>query len=317
MQGMIVLIAETISLTVWSLRKPLRGQVLSAHARALNLVCDQQGWLISLVPVEAGRLPNAIVYRTPHKSFSFTALGIKAGLPWVMTRNVLNMAGLEVIVEAAPRYSAEGPFTARLGSWSAVLERAHLSAQNERLRHQNGLVPLFRYTQAIVQGDPPPTFALDGPCCSAWLALQHLFGGLTRQNRADVNQGVLGLLGLGVGLTPSGDDVLLGLMCLLRSIPGLADAGRLLAEALAMHSRRRTNLVSSTYLAHAARGEFSERLRRFVDALIGGPWSALGSSLEETLDWGHLSGQETVLGVLLGIEWACALYGTDRVGTPH
>lgn len=103
-----------------------------------------------------------------------------------------------------------------------------------------------------------------------------------------------GLIGLGPGLTPSGDDYFAGMLVALRA------AGRgPLADALWRWLRprldERTSSLSAAHLAAAAAGEAHEALHACVAKLLGGAgdWAALLARLG-TL--GHCSGWDGLAG---------------------
>lgn len=100
----------------------------------------------------------------------------------------------------------------------------------------------------------------------------------------------LGLLGLGPGLTPSGDDVVAGMLLARRRRLGGTGPVDLLREAA-----RRTTSLSANLLELASRGEAEERLLALCDhVLTGAPcgW--------EFLDWGAHSGLDVLVG--MGLE---------------
>lgn len=102
------------------------------------------------------------------------------------------------------------------------------------------------------------------------------------------------LLGRGPGLTPSGDDVVLGLL--------LAEARWRLPrhEHLVGEAERRTTTLSANLIALAARGDGDERLLELVDWVAAG-----GPAPEEFLRWGAHSGEA----VLQGVRLAHAIHG--------
>src|SRR5262249_42586767 len=67
----------------------------------------------------------------------------------------------------------------------------------------------------------------------------------------------VGLLGLGPGLTPSGDDVLCGVLVALHALGEPRAAGKL-GDAIAAETRRATTPLSGAFLAAAAQGMGSE-----------------------------------------------------------
>jgi len=109
------------------------------------------------------------------------------------------------------------------------------------------------------------------------------------------------LLGLGTGLTPSGDDVLLGLLAALNTDRNTRRRFRALRAHVAQHAGERTHLVSAAALRHAANG----RVRASVAGLCGAlmheaPGGAL-RALNRVLSIGSGSGSEIAFGVLAGL----------------
>ena len=114
------------------------------------------------------------------------------------------------------------------------------------------------------------------------------------------------LIGLGEGLTPSGDDFVGGLLfCLmtLRQIytpfhdVGISDLAPFLER-----SKPRTNVISFTMLKDHAAGHGSETLHKFINALLTGQCLEsiyrLGMELTQI---GHSTGWDLLAGVLTGM----------------
>jgi hypothetical protein len=112
------------------------------------------------------------------------------------------------------------------------------------------------------------------------------------------------LLGLGSGLTPSGDDLLIGLLLGLQRLSTAESDGAtpLLAfgEALAAAARRRTTSLSASLLACAAQGQADERLVAALDGMTGGALQP-GACAGLLLDWGSSSGCDALVGMALAI----------------
>ena len=108
------------------------------------------------------------------------------------------------------------------------------------------------------------------------------------------------LIGLGPGLTPSGDDYLGGLMVGLRAA-GRPRAAAALWTWLEAHVSGRTSAISRAHLAAAAHGEVHEALHACVAALFvakAPPGRARWSALLVRLDAvGHCSGRDGLAGV--------------------
>ena len=108
---------------------------------------------------------------------------------------------------------------------------------------------------------------------------------------------MLGLLGLGPGLTPAGDDLLAGLLVGLSARPDLRDP---LAAAVQRHAPARTTWLSAELLRLAAAGLAAPAVVAVADALAGhGGDDALPRALPALLAVGHTSGPALARGLLL------------------
>lgn len=105
------------------------------------------------------------------------------------------------------------------------------------------------------------------------------------------------LIGLGPGLTPSGDDFLGGLMIGLRAA-GERRAAAALWRWLEPRTVRRTSAISRAHLAAAAQGEANEALHACIDALFGPAAGAWRGKLTRLDAVGHSSGRDGLAGVV-------------------
>ena len=111
------------------------------------------------------------------------------------------------------------------------------------------------------------------------------------------------LLGMGSGLTPSGDDVVMGLLLALnrwRPVlwPG-GDPGRL--NALVVEAAyKATTTLSANLIECAAQGESDERLVIALDSVVTGHPPA-GECVPLLLAWGNSSGADALVGMALAL----------------
>jgi hypothetical protein len=134
--------------------------------------------------------------------------------------------------------------------------------------------------------------------------IEALLGTASSYDR-QVSPAVSSLIGLGSGLTPAGDDILVGFITGLKCCMG-NDINRTeyisnLARTLIAHSHK-TTTVSRTYLYHAAHGQVSRNLAELAEAISKG-WSSQ-QVIERTstaMTAGHTSGMDTVTGLLFGL----------------
>jgi hypothetical protein len=112
------------------------------------------------------------------------------------------------------------------------------------------------------------------------------------------------MIGLGPGVTPSGDDVLIGFLAGLHSTVGNEQARlafiQAFGESLSSLSME-TNEISRTYLYHAIHGRFSSSMIALLDAIKGGREDQLLSAANAAMRVGHSSGMDSVTGLLVGL----------------
>jgi hypothetical protein len=112
------------------------------------------------------------------------------------------------------------------------------------------------------------------------------------------------LLGIGPGLTPSGDDVLAGFLAGAAAF-GLDAAA--LRHAITVLAPARTTALSAALLWHAARGECIGELASVAAAVTGQGWRGPGQAglaLRRLLSVGHSSGAALALGLVIAAERA-------------
>lgn len=127
------------------------------------------------------------------------------------------------------------------------------------------------------------------------------------------------LVGLGEGLTPSGDDFIGGLLFCLQSIhhnygllqvdgfPGL--------DSFLRRSESQTNLISFALLKDHATGHGSESLHNLInDLLTGQPLDVLSRSIMGLVQIGHSTGWDLLAGVLTGL---LVTVGMSTANTPQ
>jgi hypothetical protein len=118
-------------------------------------------------------------------------------------------------------------------------------------------------------------------------------------DRQIVRAALTALIGAGPGATPTGDDVVVGILAgfhaLARTDPNSADASRAIAADLAPLLPRTTR-PSGQELAAAADGRFSTRLHRLV-AATADP-AAAGHVALAASRWGATSGRDLASGLI-------------------
>ena len=123
------------------------------------------------------------------------------------------------------------------------------------------------------------------------------------------------LLGLGEGLTPSGDDILTGL-AFVAAHPGFGLTAILEPVAAAVRDGDdRTTLLSIVTLRAALAGRARRRLHDLVTAVILGDSPRIATTADETAAIGHTSGYDILTGVRLAFELAETVSTLTRTST--
>lgn len=129
--------------------------------------------------------------------------------------------------------------------------------------------------------------------------------GMMEKNSNTIRKALLGLLGLGRGLTPSMDDFLLGFLYLLltaeRAFGYDIPERKLLAEALRELAPLRTNRYSAAYLLAAVEGgHFS-----LLDKLLWTEEPLQEEDMDQLLKVGSGSGKDMLAGAVYGLQYLC------------
>jgi len=112
------------------------------------------------------------------------------------------------------------------------------------------------------------------------------------------------LVGLGPGLTPSGDDVLCGFLLARQCFAGPAGPADRAVREVAAAPGARTTSVSASQLGLAAAGLFGEALLDVARSLEA-DGAALRAALGRCLCVGSTSGADGLLGLVAGLESVC------------
>ena len=291
-------------------------RVHSVFERALNL-SDADGRLLGLVGPRGGNGPALVVLDSlPRGGFgrSWPAVGDVAR---VEPSGRLGL-GQQVQVDLAAAVLWQHPAIApRVGRGGLRRNLRHAAGLATAARGSDGLGPLLPHLDRILAGQHAPERL---PLLSrvAWTALRELLQGWP----APASHAALGLVGLGPGQTPSGDDLLAGfLVASLHTRPAgdpATDAVRAFGRWLVTSAAARTTDLGLARLGYAAEGELDERSELALAALLGDDTHAVEATTRELLAYGHSSGLDTLVGLLVGVgSWELGLddgWPTDRRG---
>lgn len=144
---------------------------------------------------------------------------------------------------------------------------------------------------------------LEHPLQQAVARFDALRGAMTSKDLPALEAAALRVLGLGPGLTPSGDDFLGGLgFGLHHAAPaGWAGAWPLVAQRLAATATQRTHVISAALLADLLAGRGYSVLHDLLQALQRGERAAIEARALALLSLGASSGADLLAGLLLAL----------------
>jgi hypothetical protein len=146
----------------------------------------------------------------------------------------------------------------------------------------------------------------DFPLDRAARTVAEVAGACDRDDARGAASAADSLLGLGPGLTPSGDDFVGGVLfarCALGPSAAWARAG----SAVVARARARTHPISAALLSDLATGEGPEPLHDLIDALARRATGAAWGAVERLGRHGASSGWDMLAGVLVGLAGTGAL----------
>ena len=242
------------------------GYVHSVFARAVNLVLDDE--LVTLADRSVGALPNGVVLEAGAEVSLVEGVAVRRDGEMLM----FGAGWPRLDLRHAVVWSPELPGRPRRPPWT-LDDLRRLVDQSAATA---GFWPLLRRLTS-------PAVTLSAVCARALPSISQL---AQAQDVPALLDAASGLVGLGDGLTPSGDDLLVGFSA------GLRATAHPLAEPFALGcaglARGRTTLIAQTFLEHAAHGAYSERVQRLVSGLA-----------TDIPGWGASSGADTLLGLLI------------------
>ena len=270
-----------------SLREPrFRGVVHSVFERVVN-VEGQDGDLFTIASRDLDNAPNTLIV----DSAGFGATGIDPG-------DRVDVTGSAIAIDMRIGIRLD-----RATAWNPALpaypaDDATLCGNLATVRRQIGRLSLGELAS---RGGAPSALA-----CSTAATLERqselLCAALCHGNLAAASAHGRAMIGMGPGLTPSGDDFLVGMFAVLH-LPGspCRDARRVCVPVLA-GVERRTHAISVAALKAAAQGRVRASIQSLLRELMDGSPAGLAASLSAVLAIGSTSGSDIAAGIVAGFE---------------
>ena len=287
--------AHSLSRPVWQRIQlaslPARVQAVFGHACNLT---TPDGWMVALVLPQVGNGPLNVVVGGLSDGFQ----PVEPGMPAVLKRSHIRVGGLDVTLENARVWEPCPDWRELRGHEDAFSHRLRLVRTLAKQHAPEGSFLLLVSERAGKPTSSPQSELADStPDVVQAVALKIL--AMLRvgwEGDAVLLQMAAGqLAGLGNGLTPAGDDFLLGTMLwawLALSMP------RSLCRTLAEAAAPRTTNLSAALLHAAARGECSAAWHLLLAALCQGTDVELAKAVRAVLAHGATSGADALAGFL-------------------
>ena len=269
------------------------GTVIAVFARSFYLA-NAAGELACIGPPGLGRGPLSLLCDLP-RALDWQARGLRPGHIVRHLDEALHIDGIGSLLLADAFVWQPPPTT----TWdTATLARglAGLAAAT----HETGAGGFAPLVATLARNDPVTA------CASPLLQLAAsgivaLAEWLVAPGKNLPRDEAAILLGLGPGLTPSGDDLVGGAMIALHTL-GRADMALQLARWALPLARERTGAISLAHLACAADGEGCAALHDLLNALLAADAAGIAAGVAALAAIGHSSGWDMLAGATL----ACA-----------
>lgn len=247
-----------------------RGTIHSIFHKAINLKLEE-GDMLSLLVSRIDKSPTSIILNLD----SFTPFNAKVGDEFYIEDKKLIVGLEEISLDHAFKYEIKLP---NIDKKSRFLE------DNLSIAHE--------YMDSLIKNVNNPMELL-----------------IFRKLKESANNLKLGveigsifksLIGMGIGLTPSGDDFLVGFMSVaFLEVSGMENF-KAAFESLIFEARSLTNEISYSVLKNASRGYFKQIYSDFIDSFFTS--TIRDEDFEAILKMGYSSGRDTLLGIITGLE---------------
>ncbi len=271
-------ISLTSAVNDW-LTNSRQPRILHIFDRACNLINDRRE-ILSIVTPEIGNGPFNLVVETDLLFIEYLSI--------------------ESVVSASSNHLALGGLnisTTKAKLWNAKPDWEMLHSERDNISGQLTQLPITNYLKHGGFDTP-----LDGH--SGLLNHQHLpillFSNSLAPSlaNADLPSSLIvakELAGLGQGLTPSGDDFLMGALHAEWILHPLEIASEF-AQKIAETAAPLTTSLSAAWMTSAGRGEAGELWHQFFDALVSGDEIEIQKTVKNILAVGETSGADALAG---------------------
>jgi hypothetical protein len=267
------------------LRVGARGEIRAVFERSVYASFGPQWICIGMPALGAGPLN---ILCAPSGDRASIAAMLRVGDAAAICERALIAGGTAILLGGAGQWTPDPP-----KPWSKRSLSHGLAALANALPPalpEQGLARLLCFEAA--SGFSPVLKAAQGP--ARYLIRIVQLGGSAQTIDGEC---LARLLGLGPGLTPSGDDYLGGALVALHA-SGQSELGWRLWETLEPQLFATTGDISRAHLAAAAEGLGHAALHDLIDAILAGDSANIRTALYAATSIGHTSGWDAVAGAV-------------------
>lgn len=231
---------------------------------------------------------------------------LEIGATAQFSANQLNFSSIDLTISRSDAGVWQAPLpTAPLRSHAAIVAALRSIVAALPAQRMDGfgalLIPLLDRTASVPE-DQAALFA----------TVASLPALLARHQGPQAVERAIDLLGRGRGLTPSGDDCVLGLLLMLNrwarakacaergTLPKQVELWPEFKQQVIDAAYQRTTTISANLIECAAQGETDERLINVVDNILTGRLN-VADCVAGVLDWGSSSGIDALVGIAIAV----------------
>lgn len=280
---------------VWLKHCKSQGRVYSVYRAVCNLMLGEK--LVALAADGAEPAPDMVILDFQK---SFTELGITGDSPVRLTES-----GIEIGSQVYIGISSCEIYTLDC--------KGCLKDYRDRMKYEADIKNTSYYPQVIRIRELIKTYGTPSPLYEAFYnpgeqspmgkmfseVLQNIGCRMEKKDIKGVVEEAVSMCGLGIGLTPSGDDFIAGLF-LTMACTGFAEQDIL--QAVVPECRFKTGLLSFQMIENASKGKARQSELNLIQAFFEKDWGQVKKAVHGVLAFGSSSGTDTVLGILTGLE---------------
>ena len=284
------------------------GKVYGVFDRTLNVLTKDKE-LLTLARKDVENSPTTILLDLPH-SICMSAFGIRTGSSLIKSGQFIHISGSKLLVslDKATLWKARRQVATNLTIKDVTRNCETANDVGRKYGKRGGLSALLEHLNALIKGETINAQEFNLYSRNALPYIIMLIEAVLSGKLGDVRTSVKRLIGLGPGLTPSCDDMLMGFMSSLLLVTEALGGDMYYAgevnQVIASSVNGQTTLLSQKLLEHAAQGEVSELTHNVIGAIVGGTEKKVRKATSKLLAVGHSSGTDTLLGILLGFHVA-------------